>query len=660
MEELVEGSTDGVLPAADITTSLASKAAQRLRQLLAECDPTADFEEHAVVLEKLGRYIVDGPHIPGPDHPSLARLRVLVETLERVPSARTRFCGVVRSVLENTRAVKLFGEVGLPNHRGLWSEMTDRLARRFLPDAPMPHEMWWLVNKIIRTESDLEWLDETADPYLHRLVAVTGDTWEPVRRSVIDAITMITTRIAALGMNEAFRTRASANGVPTSIRDSPLYHLTRARPEEMPALIAASRRYIEQVRTALEDRGVSVEVVYALDSIEHGLTRMEILLPFVDGEDVLEPTYEIRALVTAFGRGLVANRSFRRLMSDNLRLLARKVIERAGRTGEIVVASSRSEYVKTLKSAAGGGVVMAAALMFRWFVKWWHIAPFIDGVLSSAIYAVSFVALQLLGLTFANKQSSMTAAALAGAIRDTSGPQRLNELVPLITRIARSQFAAAAGNVAAVVLTVTVIDLSCKTVMGHPFLDANEADVVVRSLDPTSSWTIVYAAITGVILWMSSLFAGWFENWVVYRRLPEAIENPKHARFLENEAAGLGGSVALGVLLGMLPPLFKFMGLGLEVRHVTLSAGSLAFAISSLGFANMHAILWASIGIVVVGILNFGVSFALALVVAMRARDVPRAERRALPLVVFKYFTKHPLEFFVPPKELPADPPVAS
>jgi site-specific recombinase len=653
VEELADSSGDGVLPGADITTSLESKASQRLRQLLAECDPTADFEEHLAVLEKLGRFVVDGPHIPGPDHPSLSRLRVLVEALEKVPSARTRFCGVVRSVLENTRAVKLFGEVGLPNHRGLWSEMTDRIAKRFLPEAPMPHEMWWLVNKIIRTNSDLEWLDEKADPYLHRLVAVTGDAWEPVRRSVIDAITMITTRIAALGMNEAFRTRASANGVATSIRDSPLYHLTRARPEEMPALIASSRRYVEQVKAALEARGVSVEVVYALDSIEHGLTRIEILLPFVDGEDVLEPTYEIRALVTAFGRGLVANRSFRRLMSDNLRLLARKVIERAGRTGEIVVASSRAEYVKTLKSAAGGGVVMAGTLLFRWFVKWWHLAPFFDGLLSSAVFAVSFVALQLLGFTLATKQSSMTAAALAGSIRDTAGPQRLTELVPLITRMARSQFAAAAGNVTAVVVTVTAIDFLCKTVMGHPFLDPTEAETVVRSLDPTSSWTILYAAITGVILWLSSLFAGWFENWVVYRRLPEAIENPKHARFLEREAAGLGGSVALGVLFGMLPPLLKFTGITIEVRHVTLSSGSLAFAISSLGLshAGMHAFIWAAVGIFVIGLLNFGVSFALALVVAMRARDVPREERRALPLVVFKYFTKHPVEFFVPPKE---------
>jgi hypothetical protein len=46
--------------------------------------------------------------------------------------------------------------------------------------------------------------------------------------------------------------------------------------------------------------------------------------------------------------------------------------------------------------------------------------------------------------------------------------------------------------------------------------------------DPVGSGTIFFAAFTGVLLWVSSLFAGWFENWIVFRRVPEAIE---HHRF---------------------------------------------------------------------------------------------------------------------------------
>jgi site-specific recombinase len=478
---------------------------------------------------------------------------------------------------------------------------------------------------------------------------------------VLDAIGLITTRIAALGMAEAFRTRVAAG----AIRESPLYHLTRAAPAEMPALIEAAREHLEQVKRALEDHGVSIDVVYSLDSIERGLLRIELLLPFVDGHDDLEPSYEIRALIDEVGKGLVGGRSFTQLLSDNLRLLARKVIERAGRTGEHYVTSSKREYWLMLASAAGGGVLTLGTAAGKFLIKWGHWPLFIDGALSAMLYAVSFVVMQLLGFTLATKQPSMTAASLAGTIRDRSGAGRLDELVRLIARIARSQFAAAVGNVSAVIATALVFDLIYVSATGATFLSATDSINVIKSFDPIGSLTIFFAAFTGVLLWMSSLFAGWFENWIVYRRLPEAIEHhrwgkrlgkarmARWARFLEHHAAGLGGSVSLGVMLGMMPVFGKFFGLPLDVRHITLSTGALTLSMSSIGIdgAGWQAFILASLGIMTMGLLNFGVSFALALVVALRARDVPRGERRTLPGAVLRRFLRSPLEFFYPPRE---------
>jgi site-specific recombinase len=128
------------------------------------------------------------------------------------------------------------------------------------------------------------------------------------------------------------------------------------------------------------------------------------------------------------------------------------------------------------------------------------------------------------------------------------------------------------------------------------------------------------------------------------------------ARFLERQAAGFGGSIALGTLLGMVPVFAKFVGLPLDVRHVTLSSGSLTLAMSSLGqgAVGWGAFLRAALGIALIGLLNFGVSFALALVVALRARDVPRGERRTLPGAVLRYFVRRPLRFFFPPRDEPA------
>jgi len=347
------------------------------------------------------------------------------------------------------------------------------------------------------------------------------------------------------------------------------------------------------------------------------------------------------------------------------------VIERAGRTGEHYVTSSKREYWTMYLSAAGGGFLTCGTAVAKFLIKWMHFPLFIDGVFSSVDYAASFVIMQLLGFTLATKQPSMTAAALAGTIRDRSSPNRLDELVRLIARIARSQFAAAMGNVSAVIVTSLLFDVIWVQLRGEPFLDAGTAKKTIDSFNPIGSGTIFFAACTGVFLWMSSLFAGWFENWVVYRRLPEAIEHhrwgkrlgkkrmERWARFLEHQSAGFGGSVALGVILGMVPIFGKFTGLPLDVRHITLSTGGLTLSMHSVGISGVgwSAFILAVLGIAIIGLLNFGVSFALALVVALRARDVPRGERRTLPGAVIRRFFRHPLDFFFPPKERAATEP---
>jgi site-specific recombinase len=637
-----------------------SKASPLVRVLLTRCNPEATLSEQLTALEQLGRFVVAGPSIAKHTDSALVRLELLINALERIPAARRRFQGTLHAVLSRTRAIKLFGEIGLPNDRGLLAETSDRLARRFLPQPPAEQELFMLVGRIVRSLDDLKWLGPAADPLLHRMAEAGGAAWEPLRASVLDAIGLITTRIAALGLAEAFRARTASE----TLRDSPLYHLTRAQPSQMPRLIAESREHLDRVKQALEERGVSVNVVYSIDSIEKGLERLEVLLPFLDPDDGNEATTEIRSLIVAVGRGVVGGRSFMQLLNDNMRLLARKVIERAGKTGEHYVTSSKREYFTMFGSAFGGGVLTLGTLVLKFFITWGpgSFSPLVDGLLSSGDYAASFIVMQLLGFTLATKQPSMTAASLAGTIR-ASG--QLDELVGMIARIARSQFAAAMGNVSGVIATSLLFDILYTAATGHTFLPAADAHKTIGSFDPLGSGTIFFAAWTGVLLWMSSLAAGWFENWVVYRRLPEAIEHhrwgkrfgkarmKRWAHFIEHQAAGIGGSIALGFLLGMTKPMAKFIGIPLDVRHITLSTGSLTLSMSTLGIdgAGVGPFVWACVGIAIIGMLNFGVSFALALVVALRAREVPRRERRTLPGAVMRRFIRRPLEFVYPPKE---------
>jgi site-specific recombinase len=349
-------------------------------------------------------------------------------------------------------------------------------------------------------------------------------------------------------------------------------------------------------------------------------------------------------------------------MRANLHLLARKIIERAGDTGEHYITSTRGEWVKMLLSAGGGGLLTAGTTAMKFFIGWAHFAPFVEGMLAATNYAGSFLLMQFLGFTLATKQPSMTAAALAGSMRESSGYTDLTLLVTTIARITRSQLAAAIGNLGVVIPSAYALDFTYRQYVGHHFLDPETAKYVLHSLHPTESGTIFYAALTGVLLWASSVGAGWLENWAVYRRLPDAIAEHPIRRFVgrglthwasrvfAHNISGVGGNTTLGLLLGMTPVLGKFFGLPLDVRHVTLSTGALTLAVCALGAeAAPHAVLAAAVGIAIIGVLNFGVSFVLALAVALRARQVERADRFKLFVSVLITFFRSPLQFVLPP-----------
>jgi len=103
----------------------------------------------------------------------------------------------------------------------------------------------------------------------------------------------------------------------------------------------------------------------------------------------------------------------------------------------------------------------------------------------------------------------------------------------------------------------------------------------------------------------------------------------------------------------MTPVLGKFFGLPIDIRHVTLSTGALTLSVAALGPDTFgHEGFWAAVcGIAVILTMNFGVSFVLALAVALRARQVDRSDRFRLVLSVIATYMRSPLQFFFPPRE---------
>ena len=613
------------------------------------------------------------------------RLALLVRVLEGESAMRQQVARLVGHIASEARGLKLFAQVGLPGQQGILSELTNRMLRHLLPAPPDPDRLSEQLLRLFPSVADVDWLESLPTALTARLLTLISEPQHPLpapsglmRAHMVDALTLLATQMAALGLAEDVRDRSPE----VAFRASPFLRLRRscdsllardAAPDtlrELNAALAECRHVVAIVTSHLEQSGVSVDLVYRLDRISRGLDRMEAIAQVLGAARGEERCREGLALVSKLLRHSYSDRSVRELMRTNLRLLARKVIERTGHSGEHYITSSRAEFHAMLHSAAGGGLLTAFTAATKFLLAKLTLAPFFAGFFAALNYAGSFLLMQLLGFTLATKQPSMTAATLAGAIGEGSR-ERLKRLVELIPRITRSQLAAALGNLSCVLPAAVGLALAWQLAKDQPLLTPEQAQAVVKSLHPWRGGTLAWAAFTGVLLWASSMAAGWLENFLVYRRIPEALAHHRGLRRLLGErgarrlseallhhSAGIGGSVMLGVLLAVAPGVGSFFGLPLDVRHVTLSFGGLAFAGCTLGpEAVLHPeFLAALLGVLGIGALNFGVSFALALAVALRARDDSMSDGLLLVRLLTRRFLRQPLSFFFPPADPSEEP----
>jgi site-specific recombinase len=681
------------------------RAFRQLHAALYNCDPNASLASRVAGLEELFRYLTSSGAAPAMEgvereRPEVLRLRWLIRALETFPFIRLRLTRVVTGVLAESVGGGLFGRLGIPTDRGFFSETADSISRGLLPEPIDERDMAQLMGRLFPRTAALHALEATPPELIAHLTRLLKDPsagldpWGPLLDNLTEACSLLSLRISAVGLSDVIRARSPQ----MRLADSPFYQLPRAvdvlleglrryrqsqiephqsalqlraHLEQCQDLIQKCKNFSETVVQNLELYGVSVDVVYRIELIGRSLDRLTALLRQLEPYAEVARAAEAKALLVDLVGLRLRDRKLTDIARGNLHLLARKIIERAGHTGEHYITSSRKEYVMMLLSAGGGGVLTTGTAAAKFMIGSLHLAPFMEGVLSACDYAGSFILMQLLGFTLATKQPSMTAAALAATLRDTAHHPDLSALVAMIARMTRSQLAAAIGNVGLVIPATVAFDAVWRNRHeGVSFLSPEKADYVLHSLHPTQSGTIFYAALTGVLLWSSSIAAGWLENWAVYRRLPEAIAEHRYgryvgrgtmrwlSRFLQRNIAGFGGNSTLGVLLAMTPIMGKFFGLPLDVRHVTLSTGALTMAVCTLGFTPETAplIYAAAAGIAIIGALNFGVSFLLALAVALRAREAKRSDRLRLIASVLATFFRSPLQFFFPPKQDDATP----
>ena len=656
--------------------------------LLSRADPADGFGERLSWLADLTRWVVRPGLVggePGSHAPRATRLRYLLGVLERNPPERLAVARSLRATVREIDALEVFAETGLAREGAPFQEALDRVVTRLLPRDPAAHDLEAVLRTIFPSVSDAEWLESLDDDTLATVALLfehgqeaDEDGWDTLGRDLPHALVALVADLARTGLSGPVRRRLGGG----SFREQPFYALpaeaaafaAAAEARDRAAARSAAARLFESLARAsaclehagehLDAHGLSVSLVYRLERIASQIRRAERLLELAAGRGGAR---EATAFLARLVRDNVERASLRSLLAANTHLLARKVVDRAAETGAHYIARNRREYAEMLRSAAGGGLVTVTTAWLKLGIAALHAAPFVEGVLASLNYAAGFVAIQLAHFTLATKQPAMTGPALARRLEHVDEPGGVAAFVDEAVDLLRSQAAAIFGNLATVVPGVAAVNLLAILASGHPLLGPEKARSVLESLSLAGP-TPLYAALTGLLLYASSLVAGWADNWFAFRGLEGALAGNRRlahalgasparrlARWLRESVSGFAGNVSLGFLLGMTPALGRFLGLPLDVRHVTLSAGFLAAAASSLGADSLGqgAFLWALAGLLSMAILNVGVSFALALGTAVRARSLRAPERSAIRAEFWRRLRRRPADFVVPEEDRP-------
>ena len=644
-----------------------------LRWIEAFCSATTLQKRNAALIGLVGWM-----RKPGASMADLSGLPGLVEFLEVNLEERTRFQAAFADLLSRMNCVSLFAEAGIPSDHSFVSEIGHRISAHLLPSAREQSDAAKLLVMLYPAERNVKRFLANPPELFQRLVAALTPPIDPQFASheyqdLLEALRLLSSRVSALGLEPEVRMRASSPGVS----DSPFYQISgctevliaTSEPESVKAVLARWRGTVHRCRTEMvrvhqdmETAGVSVELIFDLRKIAACLARMETIVDVLAAETHDARVLAIHGLLGHLMEGRLSDLSLSALLRENLNLIARKMVERTGHSGEHYIAHNRREYWQMWAAALGGGLLTVITAAIRLRVMDAHLPPFVEGFAAGTNYAVSFVLLQVLGLVLATKQPAATAATFAGIIRESRGVERENKLSDFVSRITSTQLAAAIGNVAAVCVGAIFFERLWLFVFSESYLAHETATHVYETLHPLASGTAFYAAITGVILWMAALAGGWCENFAVYYRLPEAIaQHPlgskigqvrlkKFSRVLNRNLGGWSTSIVLGYLLGFTPVIGHFFGLPLDVRHVTLSTGTLALAVAHFGTQSIGRTWFyqAVAGIAVIFILNLFVSFSIAAYVGLRAYDVSPSEQLTILRFLIMDGLKSPLRFIWP------------
>jgi site-specific recombinase len=437
------------------------------------------------------------------DIPAESRTQTLAQLSEAIKSHPES--AVIHSALSDFWShhsyVRVISEAGLPDEAFLLRELLSSALRHLLPVDEVEGDLYVLMDSLNLKESDARWIGSLPDD----LVATWGDVFRPSRSSILASCKIIALRATNLALSRDLIefsddediTKSSFFDLPAVVENAVRHPETLPRWEEKRAACEAQLQSVDKL---LAEKGSSVDLIFRVRLLRSLLGRIQQLINLEQSES------DARKLSIIVVHGFASQRHIGTVLSASTRRLARSVVERTGRTGQHYIARDAAEWKVMGKGAVLAGVITSFTALFKYALAAVIHAPLLLAFAHSMNYVVSFLLMQAGGFLLASKMPSATAAALVDAMEDPE-KDHMNSL----QAISHTQFIVTIGNLVGAVPASILVDRIYRALFGHPFLTPDEAQHGVHMLFPHTSGTVLFAIVTGVFLWVSSLATGWIK-----------------------------------------------------------------------------------------------------------------------------------------------------
>ncbi len=650
--------------------------------------------ENGATLPLLGAvFAAIRPQAGEPPESAAEHFADLIDRLETHPAQRAALGRRVVGLMANTRIVSFFTDSGILPATGFFSEGWRRVAHKLLPEVPDTRQFRDCVRLICNHEDDWAWLEalpEASSARFWALITAPGQSdpahWRAIAGQLLDALLVLAHRVSGIGFDDELMRAmpefdahwARFTGLATEVHRfgegyrAMLEHRGETVEDERQILVLCEQctDSLDRVHRLASVNGTSLHLTYLLERAQGSLRRLELVARLIAAslrDDAR--TAGVQAWAALMREGLRAENQ-RNSVGDYVAgltaLMALRVTDNAARSGEHYIAVNRLEYGRMWRSAMGAGAIIALLALIKIGMAKLPLPLALDALAYSLNYGLGFVLIYLLHLTIATKQPAMTAQTLAAGLAQSgagSGPDS-EGIIDLIAAVSRSQIAAILGNIVIALPTALAISYLAQRHLGVPLVDAEKAWHLLHDLDPLG-WTIPHAALAGVFLFLSGVITGYFDNKATYARIGERVANmplllavgaqglaARLGRVFDHSLGGIMGNLLFGAMLGSAGVVGVIVGLPIDIRHIAFSSANLGYAIAGLHYEVPTAVLAeASIGLVLVGITNLSVSFALALWMALRARRVTLVDKRALFVALLRRMVRAPGRFLLPGRD---------